>query len=124
MAERLGSWSWLGDPQPGEPGLASRALAAEQRPRLQYGRTVWVLLHDAAPADVADQAATGLHLRLDAHFSTMVGVVGAPLHLAHEARLRRAVEPLFVAADDPAATEGSAAALLDAAGAAIDGVLG
>ena len=124
MAERLGSWSWLGDPQPGEPGLASRALAAEQRPRLQYGRTVWVLLHDAVPADAAEPAATGLHLRLETHFSTMVGVFGSPLHLTQEARLRHAVEPLFAAVDDSAATEVSGAALLDAAGAAIDGVLG
>ena len=124
MAGHQGDWSWLGDPQSGEPGFIARALAADPRPRLQYGRTVWVLLHDVAPADGADPASAGLHLRLDAHFSPMVGLGGAPFHLAQEARLRRAVEPLFAADDDEAATEAAALALLDAAAAAIDGVLG
>jgi len=124
MAGNQGDWSWLGDPQAGEPGLVSRALAADAHPRLQYGRTVWELLHDVAPAHGVYPASTGLHLRLDAHFSPMVGLGGAPFHLAQEARLRRAVEPLFVADDDEVATETAAMALLEAAATAIDGVLG
>ena len=118
MAERAGGWSWLGDPHPGQAGLLSRALAAEQRPRMQYGDSVWLLLRDATRG----QAAISFHLRLEAHISVMVGVFGAPLHLAQEARLRRAVEPLSVTVDDAAETEMSVGALLDAAAAAIDGV--
>ena len=124
MGSNIGTWSWMGDPQPGEPGFVSRALVAERQPRLQYGRTTWTLVHDAATTDVPDQTAAGYHLRLDAYFSTLVGVVGAVPHIAQETRLKRAVEPLFVAVEDSAETEASVGALLDAAGVAIESVLG
>jgi hypothetical protein len=120
VSECRGTWAWLGDPRPGDSAVASRALAAERLPRLLYGPTTWRLVHDGAPKD-ADGCA-GYHLRLDTHFSTLVGVVGAPLHVARSAELRHAVEPLFVA--DDGETQTAVAALLDAAGVAIDGVLG
>jgi hypothetical protein len=124
VSECLGVWSWLDDPRPDEPGAASRVLATQQHPRLMYGRTIWRLLHDAVPTEPPGETALGYHLRLDASVSTLVGFPGAPFHLAQEARLRRAIEPLFVADDDPPETEASVEALLDAAGTAIDTVLG
>ena len=124
MDRCAGTWTWLDDPRRDEPGAASRVLAAEQHPRLMYGRTIWRLLHDAVTTDVPGQTETGYHLRLEACLSTLVGAAGAPFHLALEARLRRAIEPLSVAADDPTETEASVEALLDAAGVAIDSILG
>ncbi len=88
-----------------------------------YGPTIWVLVHDAGSAAAGDEA-TGYHLRLDAYFSGLVGVAGAPWHLATEARLKQAVEPLFVAVDEAAGTKAAAEALLDRAASEIDKVLG
>jgi hypothetical protein len=85
-----------------------------------YGSTIWLLVHDGPSA--ASGQTPGYHLRLDGHFSTLIGAAGAPLHLLREAELRRAVEPLFAAAD--AGEADAAEALLDSAGSEIDRVLG